>query len=82
MPGTSAVVSQKGWIVIPKEIRERHGLKPGTRVHILEYAGVIMIGRVPDDPIAEGRGIIKGEPSATRELLEERRREREREDAR
>ncbi len=27
-------VSTKGWVVIPKEYRERYGLRPGTRVQL------------------------------------------------
>lgn len=76
----TAVVSGKGWVVIPQEIRRRYGLKKGDRVHIIDYAGVMAIVPASGDPIAEGFGMLKGGPSLTELLLEERRRELEEEE--
>lgn len=73
-------VSRKGWVVIPREIRERYGIRPGDRVHIVDYAGRIAIVPALQDPIRQGRGLLKGRPSLTEALLEERRRELEREE--
>ena len=75
-----ATVSAKGWVVIPQEIRRRYGLKKGDKVHIIDYAGRIAIVPVAKDPLAAARGMLKGGPSLTKALLEERRREREREE--
>ena len=33
---TIATVSSKGWIVIPKEIRDRFGIKPGDKVQVID----------------------------------------------
>lgn len=74
-----AIVSKKGWVVIPKALRERHGLKPGIRVAFVEYGGVISLVPLPEDPIDAFHGFLKGGPPLTQELLEEHRRERERE---
>ena len=76
----AATVSKKGWVVIPQEIRERYGIKPGDKVQIVDYAGQIAIVPSMKDPIAEARGMLKGTPSLTEILLEERQREREREE--
>jgi AbrB family looped-hinge helix DNA binding protein len=73
-------VSKKGWVVIPRDIRQRHGIRPGDRVHVIDYAGRIAIIPASDDPIATGRGMLKGGPSMTKALLEERRWELEREE--
>jgi len=73
-------VSKKGWVVIPHEIRDRHGIKPGDKVHIVDYAGRIAIIPAFKDPIAAGYGLLKGGPSLTKALLEERRRELKREE--
>jgi len=81
MTSTSATVSSKGWVVIPQELRRKYGLRPGSRVQVVDYGGSLAIVPVPEDPIATARGMLAGEPSGTRELLEERRREQEREDA-
>ena len=53
-----AVISPKFQIVIPKEIRERLDLKPGQQVALIERQGLITI--VPQRPISELRGILKG----------------------
>ncbi len=80
-------VSQKGWIVIPKEIRERYGIHPGTKVAIVDYGGGISLVPLPDDPIEAARGFLRDFPqeedttSLTEELLKERRQEYEREEA-
>lgn len=73
-------VSRKGWVVIPQDIRERHGIRPGDRVHIVDYAGSIAIIPVLKDAIRQARGLLKDRPSLTEALLEERRRELQRED--
>jgi AbrB family looped-hinge helix DNA binding protein len=73
-------VSAKGWVVIPRDIRERNGIKPGDRVSIVDYGGSIAIIPAMKDPIREMRGMFKAGPSLTKALLEERRREREREE--
>ncbi len=73
-------VSRKGWVVIPRDIRERHGIRPGDRVHIIDYAGRIAIVPALKNPIRQGRGLLTGRPSLTGALLEERPRELEREE--
>jgi AbrB family looped-hinge helix DNA binding protein len=75
-----AKVSKKGWVVIPHDIRERYGIRPGDKVHIIDYGGQIALVPALKDPIHELRGMFKGGPSLTEALLEERRREREREE--
>lgn len=38
-------VSSKGQVVIPKEIRDRHGLEPGTRLEVEDRGDVIVLRR-------------------------------------
>jgi AbrB family looped-hinge helix DNA binding protein len=75
-----AKVSKKGWVVIPHEIRERYGIHPGDKVHIIDYGGRIALVPALKDPIRELHGMFKGGPSLTEALLEERRKDREREE--
>ena len=75
-----ATVSSKGWIVIPAEFRKKYKLTPGSKVAIVDYGGVLSIVPVPDDPIGASAGMLKGGPSLTKALLEERALDRERED--
>jgi AbrB family looped-hinge helix DNA binding protein len=77
---TTVKISKKGWVVIPKEIREHYNLHPGDTVNIIDYAGSIAIIPALKDPIRDIRGMLKGGPSLTKALLEERRKEREREE--
>lgn len=76
----TATISSKGWVVIPQEVRRRYGLKRGDKVHIIDYGGVLAIVPASEDPIAEGFGMLKGGPSLTQALLEERRWELEKEE--
>ena len=78
----TSIVSEKGWVVIPKAIRERYGLKKGSKVSIIDYGGRIYLFPMPDDPIAAGFGMFKGDDSADimREFFEEKRKDLEREE--
>jgi AbrB family looped-hinge helix DNA binding protein len=72
-------ISQKGWVVIPAELRKKYHLEPGDEVELVDYGGVIALVPLLDDPVRQGFGIIKDGPSLTQALLEERKQERERE---
>lgn len=75
-------ISNKGWVVIPSELRKKYHLHPGTEVVIVDYGGVLAIVPAMRDPIKQGRGILKGGASLTKALLEERAADRKREEAR
>lgn len=68
----TATVSTKGWIVIPKELRERYGLKKGTRVRLMAYAQALVLVPLPDDSVAMLHGMLAEGPSLVEELLAER----------
>jgi AbrB family looped-hinge helix DNA binding protein len=70
---TTSTLSEKGWVVIPQELRERYGLKKGDKVHIIDYGGVISIVPVSDNPIKDSEGMLKSKGSLTTELLKSRR---------
>jgi AbrB family looped-hinge helix DNA binding protein len=75
-------VSSKGAVVIPRDIRERNGIRPGDRVRVVDYDGIIAVFPVVEDPIKHARGLFAGGSSLTEALLKERRAEREREEQR
>lgn len=58
----AATLTAKGQIVIPAEIRARHGLTPGTQVEFVDEGGTIRLvvhRRItPSDPAA-GYGLVK-----------------------
>jgi AbrB family looped-hinge helix DNA binding protein len=51
-------VSSKYQIVIPREIREPMGIKPGQEVAVMAYGGMIHV--VPVQPLESLRGMAKG----------------------
>jgi AbrB family looped-hinge helix DNA binding protein len=75
-------LSQKGWLVIPAELRKKYGLKPGAQVSVVDYGGVLAIVPVFKDPISQGAGMLKDKDSLTQAIVEEHRQERLREDRR
>jgi len=51
-------VTQKGQLVIPKELREKHGIRPNSEVIVTEIDGHIAI--LPAiDPLRQGRGMLR-----------------------
>ncbi len=74
----TSTLSEKGWIVIPQELRERYGLKKGDRVHVVDYGGVISIVPASKSPVKKSYGMLKGKTSLTRELARSRRQDAER----
>lgn len=69
-------VSNKGWVVIPAELRKKYGLKPGTEVRIVDYGGVLAIVPVLQEPIKQAAGMLMTGKKLTRSLLEDHRRDR------
>lgn len=69
----TSIVSGKWWVVIPRELRERYGLKKGERVHFVDYGGVIVLIPVSGDPVKKGCGMLKQGTSLTEALLQSRR---------
>jgi AbrB family looped-hinge helix DNA binding protein len=78
----TVTVSAKGWVVIPKNLREKYGLEKGTQLQVVDYGHVLALVPLPDDPVDALHGMLEGGPSLTADLLAERARERVREEAR
>ena len=69
-------VSNKGWVVIPVELRKKYGLKPGTEVRIVDYGGVLAIIPALREPVNQAAGMLKIGKKLANSLIEEHRRER------
>lgn len=65
-------ISKKGWVVIPKALRQKYGLRAGDQVQIVDYGDGLSLVPVPDDPVAALRGMFAEGPSLTADLLAER----------
>ncbi|MBI5603075.1 MAG: AbrB/MazE/SpoVT family DNA-binding domain-containing protein [Deltaproteobacteria bacterium] len=77
-----AQISSKGQLLIPKKIRNKYGVRPGRKVHILEQTEGILIKPAPEDPLETACGFIKGDFSLTEDLLKEHRKEQSHETTR
>ena len=62
-------VDRFGRIVVPKEIRDRHGLVPGSEVEIEETAGTILLRLVNELPgLVDKQGLLVFRGRATGQL--------------
>jgi AbrB family looped-hinge helix DNA binding protein len=76
------VISSKGQVVVPAELRQRLGLEKGTRATWKEEEGRLILTPITERILDEIQGFLKprpGEPSMFEEHFKERERERERE---
>jgi AbrB family looped-hinge helix DNA binding protein len=73
----TSTVSAKGWVVIPQEIRKTLGLKKGDKIKFIDYGGVVALIPVSYNPIEAMSGMLKGESSLTKVLLETRKKDYE-----
>jgi AbrB family looped-hinge helix DNA binding protein len=78
----TVTVSQKGWVVIPAEIRRKYNWKPGDRVQVVDYGGAIRILPLMRNPEDEGMGILKGRGGSLLKALQKERAEERRRDKR
>jgi AbrB family looped-hinge helix DNA binding protein len=75
----TAKVSTKGWVVIPKDFRDKYGLEKGTLVQIVDYGEILALVPLPEDPVEALHGMLEAGSSLTADLLVERAQERTRE---
>ena len=52
------LVSRKFQVVIPRAIREAHGIEPGQRLQALRYGDRVEL--IPVKPLAQARGFLAG----------------------
>ena len=71
-------VSEKGWVVIPVDLRRKYNLEPGTEVSVVDYGGVLALVPTMARPTRQAAGMLKGRRPLTRALLVEHRREKAR----
>ena len=54
----TVTLSTKYQLVIPRDVRQRLDLEPGTKLTVIEKGGILYL--VPERPIEEMRGIARG----------------------
>jgi AbrB family looped-hinge helix DNA binding protein len=72
-----STVTTKGQLVIPSKLRRKYSIKQGTQVAFLEQENRLVLQPLTAEFIRSLRGSLRGEPSALKALLEDRKRERE-----
>ena len=66
-----AVVSEKGQVTIPKQVRDRLGILPGQELDFTEEDGRLVVRKVHDrDPVSAVYGILSL-PGGTDALVDE-----------
>jgi AbrB family looped-hinge helix DNA binding protein len=82
MPSYRTVISSKGQVVIPAELRDEFGLAKGTRATWTKEKGRLILTPMTEQRLREIRGCLRpqpGEPTMFDEIFAERERERKRE---
>jgi AbrB family looped-hinge helix DNA binding protein len=77
----TAHVTSKGQLVVPARLRRKYGIKPGTKICFIERDKEIVFQPVTPEYIRSVCGMLKSETSVTQELLKDRGRDKERENA-
>ena len=71
-------ISNKGWVVIPAELRKKYDLQSGSTVTLVDYGGVLAIVPALKNPIKQAAGMLHGGASLTKSLVNEHKKERQR----
>ena len=77
----TAYVTSKGRLVVPARLRRTHGIKPGTKICFIERNDEILFRPITPHYIRSVCGMLKSKGSAKGELLQERAKEKKREEA-
>lgn len=72
-----STVTTKGQLVIPAKLRRKYSIRKGTQVAFVEEENRLVLQPLTPDFVRSLRGSLKGDPSALRILLDERKRERQ-----
>ncbi len=63
-------VSARGQMVIPASIRKRYGIKPQSKIELLDLGNEVVIVPILERSLAKSRGILRG--VSTADLIKER----------
>jgi len=67
--------SAKGQVVIPKKVRDKVGIKDGSKVIVKAVDGHVEVHPLPENPVEYYCGIFKEGSSLTKVLLKERKKD-------
>jgi AbrB family looped-hinge helix DNA binding protein len=72
-----STVTTKGQLVIPSKLRRKFGIRKGTQVAFVEEEKRLVLQPLTPEYIHSLRGSLKGDGSALKLLLEDRKKDRE-----
>ncbi|MBI9072304.1 MAG: AbrB/MazE/SpoVT family DNA-binding domain-containing protein [Melioribacteraceae bacterium] len=72
----TAIVTTKGQVVIPSNIRKKFGIKSGTRIQFVEDKGKLVIIPITEQTIDLNLGILRTDGNLMKSYLTEKKKER------
>jgi AbrB family looped-hinge helix DNA binding protein len=76
----TTVITTKGQVVIPAEIRHKLKIKKGTKFYVEERGQEIVLKPITPDYFDKMAGILPGKGKATKAVLQERALDKEKEE--
>jgi AbrB family looped-hinge helix DNA binding protein len=73
-----STVTTKGQLVIPAKLRRKYAISEGTQVAFLEEENRLVLQPLTPEFVRSLRGSLRTDPSALKILLDDRKRERQR----
>lgn len=73
----TSVVTVKGQVVVPANIRRKFGIKKGTKIAFIEQNGKLLIQPLNKNYFESLAGILGTEGKMLKSLMEDKKRERE-----
>jgi AbrB family looped-hinge helix DNA binding protein len=77
MKSEVSTVTTKGQLVIPAKLRRKYAIREGTQVAFVEEENRLVLQPLTPEFVSSLRGSLKGDRSALKILLADRKRERE-----
>jgi AbrB family looped-hinge helix DNA binding protein len=62
----------KGQIVIPAHLRKKFGIVKGTSINIYDQNNKIILEPIREDPVQQGRGVLKTKGRVLKRLIADR----------
>ena len=73
----TSVTTPKGQILVPRKLRAKYGIKPGTKIGFIEKDGNLILKALNKEYFESLAGWLKGDGDLLAELMKEKAREKE-----
>ncbi len=71
----SSIINSKGQIVIPKKIRTKYGIKPGTKIGFIEKDNMLILKPLTKKHFESLAGWLQDAPDLIADLMNEKKEE-------